>query len=221
MSTSDITAVYYSADTAPPEFVKVTHHTLLNALGAIPIVEVHLDDPAKRSHFQIYRQALQGAKQATTKYIALCEDDVLYSPDHFKYRPSPGKFAYNLAAWSIFTWTDPPMFTHKGTVRKNLNSLICERELFIEAMEERFQKYPNDEADKNVWAEPGRYENKLGVTVRETEDFYTAIPNIVFSHPTELSYAGLGKRKRVGEFRALEIPHWGKASDIVRIYDNR
>lgn len=111
------------------------------------------------------------------------------------------------------------MFHHKGIVRKNLNSLICERELFIEAMEERFAKYP-EPADKlkKVWAEPGRYEKHLGVTERETEEFYTNPPNIIFSHENELSFAGLGTRKRVGEYRALKLPYWGDAATIQGLY---
>ncbi len=172
----------------------------------------------ERSHWNIYRQALIGAKEAKTKYIALCEDDVLYTAEHFKHIPKEGKFAYNLGAWSIFTWGEP-MFTHKGTVRRNLNSLICERELFIEAMEERFAKYP-DPTDKikDIWADPSKYERQLGVTVREAEEYYSNPPNIKFSHQTELSYNGLGERKRVGEFRAYTIPYWGEAKQIRKMY---
>lgn len=170
------------------------------------------------SHVGIYVDAYLGASEADTDYIALCEDDVLYSPEHFKHRPSPGKFAYNLGAWSIFTWGEP-MFTHKGTVRKNLNSLICERNLFLKAMEERFTKWPNEYAiDTRIWAEPGKYERQLGVTIQETEDFYTNPPNIIFSHQTELSYNNLGQRKRVGEYRAYELPYWGHAQTIRNLY---
>ena len=228
ISEEPITAVYYTANEAPKQFLKNTQAQLLKAADGIPIISVSLRRMdfgdniwmgGERSHVNIYRQALIGAKAATTKYIALCEDDVLYSPEHFKYRSSPGKFAYNLGAWSIFTWSQPAMFTHKGTVRRNLNSLICERKLFIEAMEERFEKWPDEnKVNKDLWAEPGKYERQLGVTVRETEEFYANPPNIIFSHENELSYLGLGTRKRVGEFRAYDIPHWGPASDIMELY---
>jgi len=179
-----------------------------------------------RSHFNIYRQALIGAKVAQTKYIALAEDDVLYSPEHFKYRPKDdNKFAYNLGAWSIFTWGEP-IFTHKGTVRRNLNSLICSRELFIEAMEERFAKYPEPGGMlkgyklEQLWAEPGRYERNIDVTIRESETFHSNPANIVFSHQHELSYeTGLGERKRVGEYAAYEIPYWGRAETIRSFYE--
>lgn len=225
---NDITAIYYTANVIPNRFATTVQGFLVEALSGIPIISVshlpmdlglNLLFKGERSHFNIYRQALKGAKMAKTKYIALCEDDVLYSPEHFKRRPSDGKFAYNLACWSIFTWGEP-MFTHKGTVRRNLNSLICERDLFIEAMEERFAKYPSDRlTNKDNWAEPGKYEKLLGVTVRETEQFYTNPPNVVFSHQAALGFEALGERKRLGEFRAYDIPYWGDARDIRSLYE--
>lgn len=216
---SDLTCVYYTANTAPKQFICNMMLHLIIVKDDAPIVEIALDDPTKRSHFQIYRQALEGAKKATTKYIALCEDDVLYSPAHFQYRPRNHPFAYNLGYWGIFTWQDPPIFNYKG--RRNLGNLICDRLAFIEAMEERFAKYPDPSGDdlKNIWAEPSKYERQLGVTIREAEDFYTQPPNIKFSHETELSFQGLGTRKRAGELRATEIPHWGRAEDIRKLYE--
>lgn len=216
----DLTCVFYTANVIPQKFAENVKRQLNQALPeGTPLITLYQE--GERSHFNIYRQALKGAKMATTKYIALAEDDVLYSPEHFKYRPSPGKFAYNMNSWGIFTWSDPPMFTQKLGGRRNLNSLICERELFIEAIEERFARYPNPggKRTKDLWAEPSKYERQLKVTVREYETFVTNPPNILFSHETELSFAGLGKRKRVGEIRAYNIPYWGEARQLAKLYE--
>lgn len=214
----DLSVVFYSADHITTTFAQNIHKQLIEAIGDLPLIEIIKPPEVERSHFQIYRQALEGAKQATTPLIAMAEDDVLYSPEHFKYRPRKKPFAYNLGYWGIYTWQDPPIFNYKG--RRNLDSLICDRVAFIEAMEERFAKYPNPTQDlKDVWAEPSKYERQLGVTIREHEEFYTNPPNIKFSHPTELSFEALGTRKRAGELRATEIPYWNKASDIRRLYD--
>lgn len=222
----DITIVYYTANTISDHFAWCTLKYLQQAIGDTPIISVsqkpmklgrNIVVPTHRSHVNIYRQALIGAKEAKTKYIALAEDDVLYSPEHFKHRPSPGKFAYNIGCWSLYTWTEP-MYSFKD--RRNLNALICERDLFIEAMEERFAKWPDeDKIPIQNWAEPGKYESHLGVTVRESETFFTNPPNIVFSHETELSYAGLGQRKKLGNLRAYDIPYWGSASRIRSFYE--
>lgn len=229
---NDITIVYYTANAISDKFAFNTQYQLLKAAGDIPIISVSkkpmdfgenidVGDSMPRNHFSIYRQALIGAIAAETEFIALCEDDVLYSPEHFKYRPKNHPFAYNLGAWSIYTWHDPAIYTHKGKVRRNLNSLICNRRAFINAMEERFAKYPDDsKIDKDIWAEPGKYERQLGVTVQETEEFYTNPPNIIFSHETELSFAGLGTRKRPGEFRAYSIPYWGEAERTRGLYED-
>lgn len=225
LETSNITIIYYTANTISDWFGNNMREQLYDAAGHLPIICVskkpmsfgdrNITTDLPRSHINIYKQALLGAWSAETKYIALCEDDVLYSPEHFKYRPSPGKFAYNMAAWAVYTWTNPPLFSWKN--RRNLSGLICERDLFVQAMEERFAKY-NDSVDLGIWSEPGKYERQLGVTVRETEGFFTNPPNIVFSHEEELSFAGLGTRKRLGEMRATAIPYWGTVEEVLEMY---
>lgn len=223
---ADITAVYFTCNEITPFFAHSTMTTLRVSLEGIPLISVShkpmdfgmnyvLDLP--RHHLSIYKQALYGAKRAQTKYIALCEDDVLYSPDHFKHRPSPGKFAYNLAAWNLYTWV-PSIFSHKGAGRINLNALICERDLFISAMEERFARYPDGKVNLSYWAEPGKYENRLKVTPQQVEYFYSNPPNVVFSHEEALGFQNLGTRKKLGEFRAVEIPYWGTATNIMGLY---
>ena len=220
---SDLTKVYYTANVIPEHFAKKVRQTLqyatddyIIAVSKKPIAfgeNIVVDTP--RSHISIYRDALTGVKAAKTKYVALCEDDVLYSPAHFKHRPTDGVFAYNMSAWNIHPWDS--VFHHKAGGRRNLNSLICERDLFIEAMEERFAKYPEG-TDPAVWAEPGKYEKNIGVTIRPTEVFYSNPPNIIFYHETALSYEHLAKRKRLGEFRAIEIQYWGRAEEIIKEY---
>lgn len=227
MTDTSLSVVFYTANTAPIDFRIAILDNLEKAIGDLMLItvskkpmefgDVNLVEDTPSSHFNIYRQALTGAKSATTKYIALCEDDQLYSPAHFNYRPRRTPFAYNLGYWGIYTWQDPPMYNYKG--RKNLGNLICDRVAFIEAMEERFAKYPNPNPNlKDIWAEPGKYERQLGVTIRESEDFYSQPPNVKFSHPTELSFNALGTRKRSGELRATDIPYWNRADDLRILY---
>lgn len=224
----DISIIYYTANVIDESFQGNVIAQLLDAAANAQIISVskkpmdlghNIVTDLPRSHVNIYRQALIGAKAATTKYIAMAEDDVLYSPEHFKRRPSSGKFGYNLACWGIFTWGEP-LFTYKGKGRRNLHSLICERDLFIEAMEERFAMYGGEAVDIRIWAEPGKYERHLGVTVRETEEWFTNPPNVVFSHQTGLAFKWLGTKKRLGEMRANTIPYWGEASEIIKMYKN-
>lgn len=227
----DLTIIYYTANVVPGSFGKKVIEQLLKVVGNLPIISVS-QKPVDlgynicvgdigRSHLNIYRQALIGTKAAQTKYVAFCEDDVLYSPDHFScHVPSPGTFAYNINYWCMYTWVHPPIFSYKD--RRNMYGLICEKDLFIEAMEERFRKWPDDaKIQLGHWAEPGKYEGRghLDVTPRKSEKFMSKIPNIAFSHPSALSYLGLGKRKRIGITPKTELDYWGKAEDILKIYN--
>ncbi len=224
---NDITIIYYTANAISDYFYQNTKKYLLEAAGDIPIISVSQKpiDLGKNicvgdigwSDYNIYRQAMIGAKEAKTKYIAMAEDDTLYSADHFTFRPSEGKFAYNMNKWSIFTWSRPQIFSNRG--RMTFNAMIGNRELFIEAIEERFRKYPKDELiPYKFWGEPGRYEKYLGVTVRETEQFRSQIPIIMFSHPESLNYRKQGTRKKLGQDKAYILPGWGEAKDIAKLY---
>lgn len=223
---NDTTIIYYTANFAPVKFSEKIRAQLWKAKGDLPLISVS-QKPMRfgqnicigkvgRSHLNIYHQALLGAKEAKTKYIALAEDDVLYSPEHFKHFPHAHMFAYNMSVWAFYTWSEP-IFSYKDRI--NLSGLICERDLFIEAIEERFTKWPDDSkiAIRN-WAEPGKYEVNLGVTIREHEKFFTDIPNIAFSHPTALSFLNLGKRKKMGGLKVTALPHWGTAEEVAKIY---
>lgn len=225
--TNDLTIIRYTANKLSNYFFNNTNEQLLKAAQNQPIITVSQEPmnvennivvDLPHHHLSIYKQALIGAKAAQTTFIALAEDDVLYSAEHFKYRPNYNKFAYNMNAWNVATWGEP-LFTQKLGGRKNLGNLICSKELFIHAMEERFLRWPNDdEVNLSLWAEPSKYEAQLDVSVRESEVFYTNPPNIMFSHETALSFSNLGTRKRLGEIRALEIPFWGKAGNIRSLY---
>src|SRR5574337_272588 len=110
----DLTIIYYTSnwlDTHNPYFLANTKKQLLKAIGDLPLISVSQKPIALgknicvgdigRSHLNIYRQILIGAKAAKTKYVALAEDDILYSWEHFhEHLPEKGKFAYDINKWS-------------------------------------------------------------------------------------------------------------------------
>ena len=225
---NDLTIIYYSSNTISKHFLENTKRQLLKAAGDIPIVSIThkpMDlgmnfcvGGLKRSTYNIYKQALLGAKIAKTKYVATAEDDILYSPGCFDYRPPTGEFGYNVNIQSLYTWTRPPIFSTKN--RRVFHSLIVERDKLIETLEERFKVHP-DENDYPLkfWSEPVKYDTHLGVKQQKSVQFKSEIPNIAFSHPEALGFAGLGTRKRLGDDRTHELPYWGNASDILKLYE--
>jgi hypothetical protein len=226
MTKDDVTVVYYTANVLSEPFVSNTKKKLLEAIGDLPLISVSKkpmdfgqnicvgDTP--RNTIWAWRQALIGAKAAKTKYIALAEDDVFYSAEHFtRFTPPPDTFYYNATVWSLYTWTEP-IFSWHG--RRVMHSLLCERNLFIETMDELFAKYPNDDDLPLKWlGEPGRYEERLGTTPRKSEMFMTVIPNIVVSHPEAIGFESLGTRKRHHRLRATALSYWGSAEDVLKL----
>lgn len=223
----DLSIIYYTANIIPDSFAQATQSKLLEAAQGTSIVSVskkpmtfgdkNIKLNLTRSQASIYRQVLVGALSVRTRYVAMAEDDVLYSPEHFKFRPKDGHWGYNMNSWNIFTWGEV-MFTQKPGGRRNLNGLICERQLLIDHLEERFKLWP-DEVDINIFGEPGKYDNQLGTTPYPSQYFYTNPPNVVFSHQTNLQFEGLGTRKAVGQIRATSIPYWGEASTVRAMYE--
>ena len=248
----DLTIVYYTSNYLEGHnlyFLKNTWNQLMKVKKNLPIVavsqkpmspEIYGNHPdvtnyvmgdIGRSHLNIYRQILEGAKLAKTKWVAMAEDDILYSEQHFNPQFFTKKefmdgdyFLYDMNKVSIFTWeTENPIFSYRSK-RMVVNQLVAKRQMLIDAMEERFRKY---EELKNIWPErkilkywgdPGRYEDCLGVTVRPTYQYYSWIPSVVFSHENAFGYLSQGSKKKQGDLRIVELADWGKASDILKLY---
>lgn len=223
----DLTIIYYTANRVKPYFADKVREQLLKAADGLPIISVSqkpLDFGTNicvgtdvYSSMQVYRQILTGAKTAKTKYIAMAEDDTLYSREHFRtYLPKDDEFAYDFSRWSIYTWVVPPTYSLK--YRRVTSMLIAPRLLTIEALEERFKKYPDEKSLKNqeIFSEFGKYERNLGVSPRKAVDYKSYVPCIVFSHEDALGWNILGLKKRMGELRAYDIPVWGKAEDVLK-----
>jgi hypothetical protein len=245
--TNETTILYYTAnylDDKNPYFLENCRKQLLTAIGDRPMVivsqkptlfgnnsvNVNLGDIG-RSHFNVYWQILQGCKAAKTKWVALAEDDILYSKEHFNFfyfvKPEFIKddyFLYDMNRVSIFTWTRPPMFSYRFK-RTVVNQLIAKRQMLIDAMEERFKrleelrKTTEERRILKYWGDPGRYEGLLGVTIRPVYEYNSWVPSIVFSHDLAYGYEfNQGKKKRLGDLRMTALADWGSASDILKLW---
>ncbi len=238
---SDLVAVYYTSnrlDAKRPHFAKAVRDQLLKSLdGEFPIVCVSHEPlafgdqnivvgPVERSHTQIYRNVLHGAVAAasafaTAPYIALCEDDALYSWGHFRsHRPPLNKFAYDFNKWGINTWMDPPVFGYRA--RMVINHLIAPRELLIESLTERFEKFkdvPESEIPIQWWGDLGRLEHNLGVTTRKWEPFAAPEPGLVYNHEEAFGFLNLGKKKSVGGARCDYLHPWGSAQTMLDLWN--
>jgi len=241
---SDLTVIYYTSnylDEHNPKFVAKTREQLVKAVGDNHLISVSQKPmdfgenicvgDIGRSHLNIYRQILTGCKAAKTAYVAMAEDDILYSDSHFNFKRwikpkdyEKDVFLYDMNKVSIFTWTKPPQFSFRSK-RMVVNQLIAPRKMLIEALEERFKRFDEliaqgktEEQIIKYWGDPGRYENLLGVTQRETFKFFSWIPSVVFTHEHAFGYLNHGSRKKLGDLRIIELADWGRAEDIVKMY---
>lgn len=243
----DLTIIYYSSnylEDKNPYFLANTKKQLIDSAHGLPIVSV-TQRPIEigknicigdigRSHLNIYRQILMGAKEATTTWVGMAEDDILYSAEHWNFGRYVHKdfmggdyFLYDMSKVSLFTWTKPPMFSFR-TKRRVVNQLIAPRKMLIDALEERFarleelKKTMSEDRIIKYWGDPGRYEDILGVTVRPCYEFYSWVPSIVLSHEYAYGYEfNQGKKKRLGDLRIIELADWGRADKVLELFYDR
>lgn len=221
----DITAIFLTENKLPEEWVKFHRDIFLKAIGDNPIItisrkEVNLGINLIQTELSgpsnVYWQLLRGCKEAKTEYIAVVEDDTLYTADHFKCRPAKGKIGYNMHHWSLFTWWKPK-YSWKN--RRGNYSMIAERELVIECLEERFAKFPNGTPDR-ITGEIGRglVERNLGITIREVDEFYSHNAIINFNHIYGMDDLQRRRWKNYGPIKAYDIPYWGPAKELVKYF---
>ena len=174
------------------------------------------------SAWNVYVQLLRGAALADTKYVAVAEDDTLYTRRHFSdFRPPDDAVAYDMSRWSVFSWTKKPMYS---AIRRHGNfTMIGPRQLVVDALEEREEKYPNGRRP-GFGGEIGRpdVERRLHVRRNKLVEWHCIDPIVNLCHPQGLSptYQNVqGLDRKPGELKAWDIPHWGKAADIAAIYN--
>jgi hypothetical protein len=222
-----ITAIYYTANIIPQTFAENIRQQILSAIGDMPLISVS-QKPVDfgenicvgnigQTHLNIYRQMLIGAKAAQTDYVAMCEDDTLYTPEHFtSFLPDLDTFAYDINRWRLYTWRS--FFSY--TERVVASMMIAPRKKLVEALEERFEKYPDpDNTPCRNFCEPGRRERKLGVAYQKLVRFKSkGPPCIVFTHRQCLGFNRLGKRKALGPVIKDYLNFWGTTKDVKKYY---
>lgn len=228
----DRTILYYSANVIHESFASAVRARLLDAVdGRWPIVSVTqapvalgqnvVVGPIGASIYNVYQQLLAAARLASTPVVACAEDDTLYAREHFEHDPPPHAFTYDHNRW-VITRRLSEDHTRREAVfylrrRTQLAMLVCSRDLLIDTLEERFERYPwpvgHAEAKRSGWGEPGRYEKNLGLRPRVLAYYEAAAPSVTFNHR-----AGLMGRRQMQTTDAVKdaVEPWGSAEDLWR-----
>lgn len=224
---NDMTVIFLTVNKLPERWVTFHKEKLLEAVGEYPIITVsrlptdmggiNLIQDGPICADSVYRQMLRAAKIATTPYIAIAEDDSLYPYDHFHtFRPDLKTFAYNMSRWSLYEWREP-MYSWRDRI-SNL-TLIAPRELTIQCLEERFEKYPDPIPD-HLCGEMGkpRTEEKLDLPHYNTIMWNSDVAVLNINHQYSMDDRERRKVKKPGSLRAYRIPYWGEAADVMSFF---
>ena len=223
---SDLTAMYITANLMHERWLKHQVETMLSAIGPdVPIISVskkpmdlgtNIVEDFPRCHWSIYRAMLLASKAAKTRYVAMAEDDALYSREHFvEFRPPDDAVSYNRSRWSLFSWD--PIYCLRQRISNC--TLIAPRELLIEALEEREKKWPNG-AKNELTGEVGReiVHRRLGIPPVKLVEWYSTTPVIHLNHRDGIDPSQQRHWKAHGQIKAYDIPHWGKSAELVKHY---
>ena len=214
---NDLTVILLTLNRLPKHWQKFYQKMLLEAIGDMPLIiiskepmnwerpntqyaiqEEPEDTPEARIN-NIYVQLRKAAKMANTTYIATVDDDCLYPAEHFNsFRPPLNKFSYNYCRWSINEWLrDNPFYYHSPHPDNPM--FIGPRQKLIDCME-------------NVVY----FDGPSTKFMLDCVSFYTLEPILCFHHTLGLSRERIKKWKRSWPVRALSLPKWGMASDIIK-----
>jgi len=229
---NDLTIIYLTRNRLPEKWQKFNLEKLKESIGDYPVISLSAkpmdfglnliqDQPTSKSN--IFYQMLRGARLVKTKYFAIAEDDTLYPKDHFELRPPEDCFGYNQHRWALYTWN--PVYSLKNYIRTNA-VLIAPTKLALDLLEERFAKYPYDTKDMPVAmsGELGIFEKDLGIEPRKIKDLKSENPVIQLDHDfftifnPEKESIERRHRKRLGVIKALDVPYWGKSSELVKYF---
>lgn len=231
----NLTCLFLTVNKVP--WMAYHNKIMLEAIGDYPLIiisakpmdlpGIQLRQTAEQSHDKIYKLMLQGAKLATTDYIAMVEDDMLYSKDHFELRPPLDTFGYNWNRWSLFTFGEP---TYSFKRRYCNGCSILPRLEMISALEERFAKWKEIPHLLNGELGYEKVEKNLGVSVRKSMPMYSKTSVVQIHHI--YGTPGIGKphlkpeetidlearkvRKRMGFIRAYDVPYWGRSEELIK-----
>jgi len=217
---SDLTVIFLTENRLSPKWMRFQRKVLLEAVGDNKLITIsrkplkmglNLIQKEPRSLINIYRQLLRGAKKAKTKFIAVAEDDTLYPKSHFACRPRKNVFAYNGSNWKLFNW-GPPIYHSPGNMLNYV--LVASRKLVINTLEERFRKGFNEDTAGELGKR--KVYKRLGTKEHKRVKFWTVSPVVNINHDMGFDSKAQRHRKPRGKFRAIEIPIWGKAEDLIK-----
>lgn len=221
---TDLTIIYYTDNSLPRQFAGAVRGSLrasAELAGGVPIVSVSHEPisfgqnicvgPIGRSYRSILFQILRGAAATRTPFVALCEHDVLYCPQHFALRPrsAPVLFDQNRHRALI----DAGLFSPDRGGR-SMQLVIADRQTLIVDVTAKLRICGTRDADFHKCFEPGK-----------GHDRHRGIPRIDYEMPAcdgpgilDLCNHGgnYAPRKRRSGRLVERLAPWGTIAELCR-----
>lgn len=216
----DITIIFLNGGKVPKGWAKFHQKKLEEVIGDSPVITVSYEPmnwginliQKEYSYANVLKQMLRAAKIAKTKWIGMADDDTLYPPNHFTYRPGTDGFYYNFNRWQLATWM-PQFYFHRPTPGNGC--MIATRQLLIQKMEERLSKNP-DLSGKYHCRELGTWTKWTGFDEPRYSPFYTKESLVSFVHDYSADPSSRKHQKTIYPVRACDIPYWGRSEDLAK-----
>ena len=154
------TIVYYTDHSLGEPLFSACQRQLVKSAKGKPIISVShtpIDlgtniaiGKKKRSWLLLYKQLLLGIEAADTKYVAMAEHDCMYPAEHFDFIPPRDNTFYYDENALFMQWSETKHIELKGMYsrwpkqRLALSSLVCNRQLLIDTINERLDLLDKD-----------------------------------------------------------------------------
>ena len=180
-----------------------------------------------QSKYNFFKQVLIGARLVKTEYVACVDDDVLYAPEHFLYRPG-NTFSYETNYWFLLPERDKFFWrVHQEEKRGGMWGCICKTELLVSNLSRRYDLYPTDPFVQEgtpwlVWGEPGIADEFYGMKSNFIKHA-SQEPCLVFVHKEAMGTRQLSRfHRRYGhplpEDTRKKLPRFGSVEQVVNKY---
>jgi glycosyltransferase involved in cell wall biosynthesis len=218
--------VYYTDFRVNDKYGRAVRKQIDKCCPDWPIVSVSLNQPldwgsnvvleGKRGYLMMFKQILAGIEANKSDVLFMCEHDVLYHPDHFKYNPERDDlFYYNENRWFVNAETGHALFYHAMST----SGMCAKRDLLLEHYTKRVERVEREGYTFRIGFEPGGHKFPRGIDNYGRLAWWSDCPNIDIRHGKNLTISRWtkdefrNKRNLYAWTEAGEIPCWGKTKD--------
>lgn len=216
--------VYYSDCRGDAEILAAVR-TQLTHVAPGPIVAVTLAPidwavsrivlPLERGYLSMFQQILEGLEALQTDVAFLVEHDVLYSAEHFTFRPpARDRVYYNQHVYKVDALTGRALHYRCSQT----SGLCADRRLLVAHYRQRVARVEAHGFSRRMGFEPGTHRRAERIDDLTAETWMSAVPNLDIRHDHNLTPSRWRKdqfrnpRYTEGWTESDAVPGWGRTA---------